>query len=125
MKYLSFFLIFLILLFSLGNCKDITSPNKTTLVITSPTDGDVVYGNVSVNVKVYDSNISKIILYINSAQKSTKQSSPYDFTIDFSPYDGNTVTVSCNGYDSNGKKVGTSNSISLVVSSTHNNPNPQ
>lgn len=127
MRYFIGLTVFILLLFSFGNCKpNITTPDEGTLAVTSPTDGEVIYGDVAITVKVYDSNISKVILFIDSTDKSEKSSSPYNFTFDFSPYDGKTVTLVCSGYDSNGSKIGESNKISLVVSSSGNvNPDPQ
>ena len=127
MKHFWIFVTFIFLAFSFYNCNNkFSTPTNTVLAITQPTDNSTVYGDVNIEVKVYDSSISKVVLLIDSSQKSQKQSSPYNFTFDFSPYDGKTVTVYCIGYDSNGNKVGKSNQITLKVdSSGHNDPNPQ
>ncbi|MCD6579616.1 hypothetical protein J7L48_09060 [bacterium] len=127
MKHIAIFVFLIFILFSLGNCKSkITTPDNTTLAITSPTDGEILFGEVSITVKIYDSSISKVILFIDSSEKSVNQISPYNFTFDFTPYDGKTVKISCNGYDSDGNKVGVSNIVPLVISSSGNNdPNPQ
>lgn len=124
MRLIKYFALILIIIL-LGCNKDITT-DSADLTISSPLNNATVYGNVDIKVSVNNSDIKRVDLYVENADKKSLSSSPYVFSFDFTPYDGHTVTVYCRGYDSNNNFIAESNHISLVVSSSGNNdPDPQ
>jgi len=68
--------------------------------ITSPSDGDTVYGTVSIQASALDDDeVSKVEFYIDDELKSTDTISPYAYSWDTTLYAGDTRTIKVTAYD--------------------------
>ncbi len=90
--------------------------------ITSPQNGQVVSGNITVEVAASDSEsgISKVELYVDGNKVGEDTSAPYNFSIDTTTLSDGQHTLVAKAYDTAGN-IGTSSEISITVDNTPDN----
>ncbi len=133
MKKFSLVFLKLIILFSIILC--IGCDNKNTIKsgdsiapevsITSPVDGDLVSGDVAINISASDNiGVVKIVIYIDGEESITDDTSPWEYTWSTDSYTGGTIhTILVKAYDAanNFGQVSVTVTIASPFTMTFNN----
>jgi poly(hydroxyalkanoate) depolymerase family esterase len=100
-----------------GGAADSTAPSVN---VTSPSNGETVYGTVNVTASASDSEtgIAKVEFYVDGTLKSSDTSSPYEYSWDTTVYsDGTAHSIKAVAYDGAGNTA-SDNDTSVTVDQT-------
>jgi hypothetical protein len=93
-----------------------TTDNLPTISITSPADGTVVSGTITVSVQASDDiGITKVEFYIDGTLKISDISSPYSYTWDTTLYSAGSHTIKATVYDTASQTISDQHTITIYT----------